>query len=126
MGAGVAAAVGQRLNLAGVALASRVAVSQRHLALPHVTVRDIRCVDWAALRARGFQGVVLDKDNTITAPYAMAVWPGLVGALEECKAAFPGAVALLSNSAGAWVRGCVRAVDGGRDGRTDGETDMTD
>lgn len=59
-----------------------------------------RWVDWKALRNRGFEGVVFDKDNTLTAPYALAVWPALGPSLQECQAIFEGRVALLSNSAG--------------------------
>ena len=59
-----------------------------------------RWVDWKALRDRGFEGVVFDKDNTLTAPYALAVWPALGPSLQECQAIFEGRVALLSNSAG--------------------------
>ena len=40
--------------------------SDRPLALPHLSVADIRWVDWGALRAAGFRGCVFDKDNTLT------------------------------------------------------------
>jgi len=92
--------LGQRVNIAGIQFASQIIMGNQHLAIPHVSVPDIRWVDWKALRDRGFEGVVFDKDNTLTAPYALAVWPALGPSLQECQAIFEGRVALLSNSAG--------------------------
>ncbi|KAF8783856.1 hypothetical protein HU200_000298 [Digitaria exilis] len=94
-------ALGQRFNPAGVAAVATVAASEPRLALPHVTVQDIRWLDWAELRRAGFRGVVFDKDNTLTAPYAPALWPPLAAAFDQCRATFPpGALAIYSNSAG--------------------------
>nr|CAB3449071.1 unnamed protein product [Digitaria exilis] len=94
-------ALGQRFNPAGVAAVATVAASAPPLALPHVTVQDIRWLDWAELRRAGFRGVVFDKDNTLTAPYAPALWPPLAAAFDQCRATFPpGALAIYSNSAG--------------------------
>eukprot|EP00850_Spirogloea_muscicola_P017488 SM000151S01476 [mRNA] locus=s151:48055:49797:- [translate_table: standard] len=99
-GRGLAARVGQSFNAAGVAFFARLLLGERHLALPHISVPDIRWVDWAALRKAGFEGVVLDKDNTITAPYKTAVWSNLKPSLEESVSVFNGKVAVFSNSAG--------------------------
>lgn len=94
-------ALGQRFNPAGVAAVAAVAASKPRLALPHVSVQDIRWLDWAELRRAGFRGVVFDKDNTLTAPYAPALWPPLAAAFDQCRATFPpGALAIYSNSAG--------------------------
>ncbi|KAJ1285789.1 hypothetical protein BS78_03G304100 [Paspalum vaginatum] len=94
-------ALGQRFNPAGVAAVAAVAASEPRLALPHVSVQDIRWLDWAELRRAGFRGVVFDKDNTLTAPYAPALWPPIAAAFDQCRAAFPpGALAIYSNSAG--------------------------
>ncbi|WVZ68532.1 hypothetical protein U9M48_017463 [Paspalum notatum var. saurae] len=94
-------ALGQRFNPAGVAAVAAVAASEPRLALPHVSVQDIRWLDWAELRRAGFHGVVFDKDNTLTAPYAPALWPPIAAAFDQCRAAFPpGALAIYSNSAG--------------------------
>lgn len=38
-------------------------------------MRDITHVDWEALQAAGFKGCVFDKDNTLTAPFALEVRP---------------------------------------------------
>ena len=94
-------ALGQRFNPAGVAAVAAVAASKPPLALPHVSVQDIRWLDWAELRRAGFRGVVFDKDNTLTAPYAPALWPPLAAAFDQCRATFPpGALAIYSKSAG--------------------------
>ena len=70
------------------------------LALPHLAVPSIDSLDWGALARAGFRGCVFDKDNTLTAPYAVAVAPALRLALERCRAAFGGRLVLFSNSAG--------------------------
>ncbi|BAF06430.2 Os01g0796500 [Oryza sativa Japonica Group] len=92
--------LGQRFNPAGVAAVAAVAASEPRLALPHVSVQDIRWLDWGELRRAGFRGVVFDKDNTLTAPYAPGLWPPLAAAFDQCRAAFPpGSLAVYSNSA---------------------------
>lgn len=68
--------------------------------MAHITVPDIRWVNWHALKAAGFKGCVFDKDNTLTEPYAVGVHETLEASLQDCMKAFDGHVALLSNSAG--------------------------
>ncbi|KAL3702066.1 hypothetical protein R1sor_020088 [Riccia sorocarpa] len=94
------AKLGQSVNVAGITFSSKVILKERHLAIPHVSVPDISWIDWKALRDRGFEAVVFDKDNTLTAPYAQSIWPSLLESLEKCRATFSGRLALLSNSAG--------------------------
>ncbi|KAK6919656.1 PGP phosphatase, mitochondrial/chloroplastic [Dillenia turbinata] len=94
------AAFGQRINLEGIALSGSVFFKDKHLALPHVAVPDIRWIDWGELQRKGFKGVVFDKDNTLTAPYSLALWPSLGSSLEQCKSIFGGNIAIFSNSAG--------------------------
>lgn len=67
----------QSWNWAGVYWALRSVAMQRGLVVPHFRVPDIRSINWAALKARGCRGVVFDKDNTLTAPYAPSVFPTL-------------------------------------------------
>ncbi|KMZ64039.1 Phosphatidylglycerophosphatase [Zostera marina] len=93
-------ALGQRLNTAGVLWSLKVATKQPQLLIPHVSVADIRSIEWDVLEKAGFRGVVFDKDNTITAPYSLALWPLLESSFKKCCDAFPGKVAVLSNSAG--------------------------
>ncbi|CAA0808673.1 haloacid dehalogenase (HAD) superfamily protein [Striga hermonthica] len=93
-------AVGQRINLEGIASSFGVLSRDKHLVIPHVSVPDIRSVDWAELKNRGFVGVVFDKDNTITAPYSLSLWAPLGPSVEQCKSLFGNNVAVFSNSAG--------------------------
>ncbi|XVF58538.1 hypothetical protein PTKIN_Ptkin07bG0074200 [Pterospermum kingtungense] len=94
------AAVGQRINVEGIVFSVGVFIKDRHLALPHVAVPDIRFIDWNELRRRGFKGVVFDKDNTITAPYSLTLWPPLRSSIEQCKDVFGPDIAVFSNSSG--------------------------
>jgi phosphatidylglycerophosphatase GEP4 len=94
------AAMGQRFNFEGIVSSARVVVKDKQLALPHVSVPDIRYIDWVELHRRGFKGVVFDKDNTITAPYSLKLWGPLGSSLERCKSVFGADIAAFSNSAG--------------------------
>uniref|UniRef100_A0A9I9D8R2 Haloacid dehalogenase superfamily protein n=1 Tax=Cucumis melo TaxID=3656 RepID=A0A9I9D8R2_CUCME len=93
-------AIGQRLNIEGIVSSAAVITKDRHLALPHVVVPDVRYIDWVELQRRGFKGVVFDKDNTITAPYSLTIWAPFKSSLEQCKTVFGHNVAVFSNSAG--------------------------
>lgn len=54
-----------------------------------------------ALKRAGFKGCVFDKDNTLTAPYALEIHPEVQEALLHCREAFgDDALVLYSNSAG--------------------------
>ena len=93
--------LGQSVNVAGVSLLVQiVGGGKQSLAIPHVTIPDIRWVDWRALKDAGFQGCVFDKDNTLTVPYGPAPHEDVEAALKECMEVFEGRVALYSNSAG--------------------------
>ncbi|XP_058219324.1 phosphatidylglycerophosphate phosphatase 1, chloroplastic/mitochondrial isoform X2 [Rhododendron vialii] len=93
-------ALGQRINLEGVVSSVSVLARDRHLALPHVSVPDIRYIDWDELRSKGFRAVVFDKDNTITVPYSLRLWGPLGSSIERCKSVFGDDIAVFSNSAG--------------------------
>eukprot|EP00750_Incisomonas_marina_P009346 INCI15955.1.p1 GENE.INCI15955.1~~INCI15955.1.p1 ORF type:complete len:243 (-),score=39.74 INCI15955.1:314-1042(-) len=69
---------------------------------PRLCVENISHLDIDELRRCGVKAVVLDKDNTITAPYADNVHPSAALGLERLQNAFPTprAVSILSNSAG--------------------------
>ncbi|XP_015575456.1 phosphatidylglycerophosphate phosphatase 1, chloroplastic/mitochondrial isoform X2 [Ricinus communis] len=94
------AALGQRINVEGIIASVSVFVKEQHLTLPHVSVRDIRYIDWAELHQRGFKGVVFDKDNTITVPYTLTLCGYLQSSIEQCKSVFGNDLAVFSNSAG--------------------------
>ncbi|KAG7012037.1 GEP4, partial [Cucurbita argyrosperma subsp. argyrosperma] len=98
--ANLKSAIGQRLNIEGIICSASVITKDRHLALPHVVVPDVRYIDWGELQRRGFKGVIFDKDNTITAPYCLTIWAPLKSSLEQCKSVFGHDVAVFSNSAG--------------------------
>lgn len=68
--------------------------------MPHFFVKDIRALPFAALKQAGVSGVVFDKDNTLTAPFATSIFPTLSDAVNECRDVFGDRVALFSNSAG--------------------------
>ncbi|PNH03791.1 putative phosphatidylglycerophosphatase, mitochondrial [Tetrabaena socialis] len=90
----------QNFNSVGVGLFFSLFGGRQSLALPHLAAPDIRHVDWAALRAAGFSGLVFDKDNTLSLPFALEVEPRLQESLSRCLAAFEGRAVLYSNSAG--------------------------
>ena len=89
----------QSWNGAAVATIGRV-LRRPALVLPHLAVPTLNDLSAGALHARGIRGVLLDKDNTITAPYVDELHPRAAAGLAELQAKFPGRVAILSNSAG--------------------------
>ena len=92
---------GQNVNVAGTRVFFQVLRRNKAWLLPHLRVQHVGEVDWRALANAGFKGCIFDKDNTITAPYAMQAAPGGVEeGLARCMEAFEGQVAVLSNSAG--------------------------
>ena len=89
----------QSWNGAAVATIGRV-LRRPALVLPHLHVPTLNDLRAEALHAQGIRGVLLDKDNTITAPYVDELHPRAAVGLAELQARFPGRVAILSNSAG--------------------------
>jgi len=74
---------------------------QPELLLPHLEVQDITNLNWAALHKTGARGLVFDKDNTLTLPYALHLEPKLELPLQNARAVFgPERLAIISNSAG--------------------------
>ncbi|XP_016473363.1 phosphatidylglycerophosphate phosphatase 1, chloroplastic/mitochondrial isoform X3 [Nicotiana tabacum] len=98
--AGFKAALGQRINVEGIACFTGILYKNKNLAIPNVFVPDIRYIDWAELKKRGFEGVVFDKDNTITVPYSLNLWSPLASSIGQCKSLFGDNIAVFSNSAG--------------------------
>lgn len=96
----IIAAIGQRFNLEGIKCSVGVFIKDKHLLVPHVAVPDIRYIDWGELKRRGFQGVVFDKDNTLTVPYSLSLWGPVRSSVEDCKSVFGENIAVISNSAG--------------------------
>ena len=53
------------------------------------------------LRSAGFQGVIFDKDNTLTVPYKNELHPALLDTIQQCKETFgESKVVIFSNTAG--------------------------
>ncbi|TYZ64235.1 hypothetical protein PybrP1_005914 [[Pythium] brassicae (nom. inval.)] len=88
------------LNTRGVAEFCRALVLRPHLLLPQLSVRDLNDVSFQALKDHGFQGVVFDKDNTLTVPHRHEMAPHLQSSLDECRRVFGDRVLIFSNSAG--------------------------
>ncbi|WP_432490459.1 hypothetical protein, partial [Flavonifractor plautii] len=79
---------GQWINWAGLRCTARVLL-QPELARPRLCVESVASLDWRALRdAHGLSGVVLDKDNTVTLPYAGALHPRVEAAVRDAQAVF--------------------------------------
>ena len=89
----------QSWNPAAVATLGRIA-RRPALLLPHLSLPTLNHVQPATLKAAGVRGVLLDKDNTITAPYRDELHPAARRGLAQLLRHFPGRVAILSNSAG--------------------------
>jgi phosphatidylglycerophosphatase GEP4 len=92
----------QWLNVPGLRIFSSVFFKQRHLARPDIFCKTISDIDWRLLKEQhGIRAIVLDKDNTLTAPYVDHIYPSLEQSVENLFAVFPKeSVAILSNSAG--------------------------
>ncbi|RKO85653.1 mitochondrial PGP phosphatase-domain-containing protein [Blyttiomyces helicus] len=90
----------QSFNLPGILAFAKV-LANPSLAVPHIIVQDVRCIDFAALKAAGISAIVFDKDNTLTAPYKDSVHPPFEEAWAECRRFFTAdRLAVVSNSAG--------------------------
>ena len=72
------------------------------LLVPHVSVDNVSELNYQAMKERaGIKAVVFDKDNTLTAPYAMEIHPLASEGLAKAKEIFGAEnVAIMSNSAG--------------------------
>ncbi|KAI0034856.1 mitochondrial PGP phosphatase-domain-containing protein [Vararia minispora EC-137] len=90
-------------NLPGT-LVPLYALFNPRLLHPHITVADIRQLDFAALRRAGYRGAIFDKDNCLTAPHKDTLVPELEDAWTDCLTTFgPSNVLIVSNSAGTTV-----------------------
>ncbi|KAG1830135.1 HAD phosphatase [Suillus variegatus] len=88
------------LNIPGI-LAPFHLLKNPRLVIPHVIVKDIRQIDFLALRNAGYRGAVFDKDNCLTIPYKDTLVPQLEDAWRECREAFgEDNIIIVSNSAG--------------------------
>ena len=65
----------QSLNLPALLISLRLPFQPR-LIIPHITVPNITHLRFAAWKELGIRAVVIDKDNTLTAPYDSMIFPG--------------------------------------------------
>ncbi|KAF9423942.1 hypothetical protein BGZ94_008125 [Podila epigama] len=91
--------MGQSFNLQGVLQAFRVLVSPR-LMVPHLTVRDIREINFEQLQKAGIVAIAFDKDNCLTPPYGLELHPPFNDAWRQCKNVYKDKIVIVSNSAG--------------------------
>ncbi|KAI8064931.1 mitochondrial PGP phosphatase-domain-containing protein [Thamnidium elegans] len=91
----------QSLNVSGVVNAFRV-IWNPSLAMPHIIVNDIRCINYSNLKQVGnIKAIGFDKDNCLTAPYVSTIYSPFKEAWNDCKATFfKENVVIVSNSAG--------------------------
>ncbi|KAF8633371.1 hypothetical protein AX17_004542 [Amanita inopinata Kibby_2008] len=91
------------LNVPGLLVPFQLLVNPR-LVLPSLSVKDIRQIDFVALRKAGYRGIVFDKDNCLTLPHKDTVVEEIQEAWNDCRKTFgEGNVLIVSNSAGTWV-----------------------
>ncbi len=72
----------------------------KSLAIPHFLVKDISMIRPDVLKDIGFKGLVFDKDNTLTAPYALEIFPTIRDSFREYQQSFGDQMVIISNSAG--------------------------
>ncbi|KAG5645407.1 hypothetical protein DXG03_006231 [Asterophora parasitica] len=88
------------INIPGILVPFQLILNPR-VVLPSIVVKDIRHLDFVALRKAGYRGAVFDKDNCITLPHKDTLVPAIQHAWDECRNAFgEGNVIIVSNSAG--------------------------
>ncbi|KAJ7772033.1 mitochondrial PGP phosphatase-domain-containing protein [Mycena maculata] len=88
------------LNIPGILVPFQLIFNPR-IALPSLIVKDIRHLDFGALKKAGYRGVIFDKDNCLTLPHKDELVPELQDAWDDCRTTFgDGNVLIVSNSAG--------------------------
>lgn len=70
------------------------------LAVPTLELNSVDDLNLDFLKKNGVKCVVFDKDNTLSITYVDDLHPTLVAKMAEIRAAFPHAIAILSNSVG--------------------------
>ncbi|KAJ3785949.1 HAD phosphatase [Lentinula aff. detonsa] len=92
-----------RLNVPGILAPLQFIVNPR-IIVPSLLVKDIRHLDFHALKRAGYRGAIFDKDNCLTLPKQDTIVPEIEEAWKECRTVFgEGNVLVVSNTAGAHV-----------------------
>ncbi|THV06197.1 HAD-superfamily phosphatase [Dendrothele bispora CBS 962.96] len=90
------------LNVPGILVPFQLFINPR-IIVPALSVKDIRQLNFHALKKAGYKGAVFDKDNCLTVPYKDALVPELESSWKECCEVFgEGNVLIVSNSAGSF------------------------
>lgn len=93
----------QNFNFYGIVAALRVFLFPRHrsLCIPHLRLQKLAEINFCFLKAHGFEGVIFDKDGTLTPPYSHKLYENAKEPFQECVNAFGSdRVVVLSNSEG--------------------------
>ncbi|KAF9478124.1 HAD-superfamily phosphatase [Pholiota conissans] len=91
------------LNIPGILVPFQL-LFQPRLVIPSVIVKDIRHIDFAALKRAGYRGAVFDKDNCLTIPHEDTLVPELRESWKQCREIFgENNVLIVSNSAGTYL-----------------------
>ncbi|KAF8190811.1 mitochondrial PGP phosphatase-domain-containing protein [Pholiota molesta] len=85
------------LNIPGVLVPFQLLIQPR-LVIPGVIVKDIRHIDFAALKRAGYRGAVFDKDNCLTIPHKDTLVPELQESWKECREIFGEGNVLITES----------------------------
>ena len=111
---------GQSVNRAAILTTLNIIFRRPGLLVPHVSVAHVGELDFVSMKASGVEYVVLDKDNTLTAPYDDDAPPHPLvasGAAEALRVFGADRCVVLSNSAGSGddagfeaARRCERAL----------------
>eukprot|EP01091_Cochliopodium_minus_P020296 TRINITY_DN8831_c0_g1_i1.p1 TRINITY_DN8831_c0_g1~~TRINITY_DN8831_c0_g1_i1.p1 ORF type:complete len:218 (-),score=47.50 TRINITY_DN8831_c0_g1_i1:52-705(-) len=72
----------------------------KSLTIPHFSVNNISKINWGKLKEAGINGIVFDRDNTLTKPYTNQIFEPIKESFEECKNVFGDRIVLFSNHAG--------------------------
>ncbi|KAF8161356.1 mitochondrial PGP phosphatase-domain-containing protein [Crassisporium funariophilum] len=101
------------LNVPGLLVPFQLLIHPR-LVIPSLLVKDIRQIDFPALKRAGYRGAIFDKDNCLARPYHLygartfphrdTLVPELQEAWKQCRETFgEGNILIVSNSAGTFT-----------------------
>ena len=90
----------QSFNPEGIKFFWHIVSSGKSLAIPHFYVKDINSIDPRRLKYYGIEGVIFDKDNTLTAPYENQIHPAVRAAFSRFQSVFGDEIVIMSNSVG--------------------------
>ncbi len=92
--------LGQYVNVDAFLMVPRAYVLQPKLLIPQFHVKNVAEVLPDILKMQGIEGVIFDKDNTLTVPYGEEIHPSIKDTFDEYKKVFGEKIAIMSNSAG--------------------------